>query len=147
MSDHGLAPAEGAVIEVVRARWDPGWYNLDQSLAVGQRDSFCFSRLTTPEPHGLLFHSSMLSGEEEWRDATVVSIRHPMLGDLTSVDTGTFGEYIFRLADGGSVSVEAEENPPHINRQSPDGVADEVRGWALEISLDNVSGPRSTRHA
>lgn len=141
------ASAEGAIIDVLRASWDPGWYNLDQSLAAGRRDAFLFSPATPPDPYDLRFHNSLAHGDEEWRDATVVAIRHPVLGEVTRVDTHAFGEYTFGLAGGGSVVVEAEENPPYVNRQTPAGIADGVREWALEVVLADVSAPRSTHRA
>jgi hypothetical protein len=135
----------------LRAWWDPGWYNLDQPLQVGRRDSFAFFRreLLTKPGYDLVF-ANTVGSDWEYRSATVESIHHLRFGALTGVDTTRFGQYTFRLHDGRWVTIEAEEGPGRVNAASPDfpvGVCDrawaESSGWALAVVLSDVR--RSSR--
>ncbi|MEU5725067.1 hypothetical protein ABZ783_25055 [Micromonospora sp. NPDC047738] len=147
------------------AWWDPGWYNLDQSLRVGRRDTFAFfwpgdmavddprigfdrhpHRLLLTKPGYDLVFANSVGRAWDYRSATVESIEHARFGPLDAVDTTSFGQYTFRLHDGRSVTIEAEETPGAVNAASPDFPVDVCdpawagnSGWALVVVLADVT--------
>ena len=105
--------------QVQIAAWVPGWYNLDQSIVVGETDDFVlFAELPDlPEiewlerrPDLVFFNTLMHPGEWVRRRLQVISIRHHQLGDLAAIRTDRFGVYEFTAA-GRTYEVEAEEGP------------------------------------
>jgi hypothetical protein len=89
----------------VRGWWDPGWYNPDQSLKVGQ----------------------------------------PVSDRGVEVDARPFGQYTFTFGDGRWVTIEAEEDPGHVNDASrgfPVGDCDPAwagrADWALTVVFSDV---------
>ena len=76
-------------------------------------------------------------GEQAWDfwAARITEIRHPLLGGIQSVDT--YGlDYLFCLADGTVLTVNAEENP---------GACEQLTAapghWGLQVTLTDLSGP------
>ena len=131
------------------ARWDPGWYNLDQSLKAGHRGLFAFFRPEGAKPGHDLTFANAVGTDWDYRTATVVSIEHARFGPVEEVDTTSFGQYTFRFTDGCWVTVEAEEAPGAINAASPGFPADacdragaETSGWALSVTLTDVATTR-----
>lgn len=128
----------------IRARWAPGWYNLDASLKVGRQSTFAFSRLA-PRGFDAGFLNGMLRPDSfYYASAVVEAIEHGRFGALTEVDTRPFGQYTFTRADGGWVTIEAEENLGHVNASSPGfpvtdcdpaWADDDNDGWALTVVL------------
>lgn len=131
----------------LRAWWDPGWYNLDQPLKVGRRDTFAFfrSQHVTKPGYDVVIANTMGS-DWDYRSATVEAIEHARFGPLDEVDTTQFGQYTFRFHDGRWVTIEAEEGPGCVNAASPDFPADvcdrawaDNSGWALTVVLSDVT--------
>ncbi|MBM2618412.1 hypothetical protein JIG36_22895 [Actinoplanes sp. LDG1-06] len=131
----------------VRARWSPGWYNLDQSLKVGDRGTFAFLRDLPPPGYDVMLANSVGTPTHHWNYwlATVESVHHSHFGALTEVDTRPFGQYTFTLTDGRWVTIEAEEGPGHVNAASPgfpradcDPAWADTDGWALDVILTDV---------
>ncbi|MGX7669595.1 hypothetical protein [Plantactinospora sp. DSM 117369] len=127
------------------ALWDPGWYNLDQSLKVGRQDRFAFCHGVVSPGYDLVFANG-LGTNWDYRSATVELIEHPEFGLLDEVDTTAFGQYTFRLQDGRWITIEAEEGPGAVNAASPDfpvDAADPNRGgssdWTLVVALSGVT--------
>ncbi|MCP3934211.1 MAG: hypothetical protein GY708_02435 [Actinomycetia bacterium] len=101
------------------AVWLPGWYNLDQSIVVGQSNDFVvYTELPdlthvawlrqTPD---IVFYNSLLQPDSWTRLALkVLSINHPEIGALSAVRTERFGVYEFEAANR-TYEVEAEEGP------------------------------------
>ena len=149
----------------LRAWWDPLWYNADESLKVGQRDTFAFfwsgdltiddvrvgfdphpERLFLTKPGFDLVFANRPGSAWDYRSATVESIEHAAFGRLDEVDTTTFGEYTFLLHDGRWVTIEAEQGPGGVNAASPDfpiAVCEPAwaqnSGWALVVMLADVT--------
>jgi hypothetical protein len=130
----------------MRGLWDPGWYNLDQPLKVGRRDTFAFLRRDRSARAGYdLVFANTVGGGWDYRDATVEAIEHARFGPLDEVETVRFAEYTFRFHDGRWVTVEAEESVGRVNAASEGFPADECdpawaynSGWALVVTLTGV---------
>ncbi len=127
------------------AWWDPGWYNLDQPVKAGQRSLFAFYRPERAKPgHDLVFANNV-GTDWIYRTATVVSIEHARFGPVDEVDTRPFGQYTFRFADGGWVTIETEEALGAVDAASPGFPVDDcdrawagTSGWALTVTLTDV---------
>jgi hypothetical protein len=149
----------------LRAWWDPRWYNLDQSLRVGRRDTFAFfwsgdltvddprvgfdphpERLFLTKPDYDLVFANTVGSAWDYRSATVESIEHAGFGPLDEVDTMSFGQYSFRFHNGRWVTIEAEQGLGEVNAASPDFPVDVCdpawagnSGWALVVMLADVT--------
>ena len=130
-----------------RARWEPGWFNLDWALRTGWRSVFGFHRpyLLTMPGYDLIFHNDM-GRDCNYRWATVESIEHADFGALTEVDTWKLGESTFRFADGRWATIEAEAGPGRVNAVSADFAealdrpgAGGYEGWALDVTLSDLA--------
>ncbi|HMP79801.1 MAG TPA: hypothetical protein PKD54_10145 [Pirellulaceae bacterium] len=121
-------------------RWTPRWYGLDPPLVcgepveligfpdeqgVGHDDptsaavlSFCH-RMDVPE-----------SAQRLW--ATILHIRHPVLGSVRTVNTIGL-DYVLVLESGQHISVNAEEEPGTTS-DWPEPIAD----WTLEVEVAGV---------
>jgi hypothetical protein len=131
----------------LRAWWDPGWYNLDQSLKVGQHDTFAFCWPSTIAKPGYdLVFANSTGIDWDYRSATVESVEHARFGSLDEVDTTRFGQYTFRFHDGRWVTIEAEQDLGLVNHASPDFPVEacdrawaDTSGWALAVVLSDVT--------
>lgn len=127
-----------------KALWVPGWYELDQSVAVGQNERLWFY-LDPPDSN-----SSALEGESydfvffnqlstvancQIRVASVLSIDHPTLGSIERIDTDGL-DYVFQLDGGERITVNAEEQPG----KAYEGYQ-EVVDWSVMVLLGDVSEP------
>ncbi len=139
---------------VTRAIWRPAWHRLDQSLKTGQAGRFWF--FVSPRPAegpvnlvgavdplaeagpALQFFNRTVSARHapEVRSGTVISIVHPQLGPLTSVDTSGL-DYRFVTAAGTELSVNAEEETGTVC-DAPDLM---VSDWSVEVLLHGLSDP------
>ena len=136
---------------LLHAVWDPGWYNLDHSLVVGEADEYWFH--TTPPDWGdrmpaaaqggepIFFNSILFPNRASSRTIRVEALHHPELGELTSIKTERFGVYEFTERSGRVLEVEAEQGP---------GVCydPEVRidDWSVRVVLSDAatSAPKPT---
>ena len=99
------------------ASWIPGWYELDQTLSLGERQKVWFFQtppdevaVDGPTPDFIFFNQLDSTTNCQVRFAKVVEMVHPTLGALTKIDTDGC-DYIFFPVDGEEVVVNAEENP------------------------------------
>jgi hypothetical protein len=127
------------------AWWNPGWYNTDQSLKVGQRETFWFYGSDLARPGYDLHFVNHGGFGWDYREATVESIEHARFGSVHEVDTRPFGQYTFRFTDGRWITIEAEEDPGTVNAASPGFPVDACdpewannSGWALVAVLSDV---------
>jgi len=96
---------------VERAAWDPGFYCLDQPIAVGVTDEFAFWRVVRDfhrdrGPEKLVFYNTVWhSTDVMLAHGTIKAILHPDLGQILEVDTS--GDYLIRLVDGTTLRVTA----------------------------------------
>ena len=127
-----------------RALWIPGWYELDQSIVVGQQQRFWFfgnspfeSNEEDADGIDLVFFNQMAStSNSQVRYARVLDIEHKELGPLQRVDTDGL-DYIFYPLDGEEVVVNAEEEPGKIY----DNDDLEIEDWSVVVTLADVSDP------
>lgn len=130
----------------VTALWMPGWYELDQSIAVDQIADFCFytdpvesliqrggaeSRL--PRADLVFFNSLMNSRNSRVCSARVVSIEHPVLGSLRSIEAQGL-DYVFLKVSGEAVVVNAEEDPGAVQSAGIPQIDD----WTTTVTLADV---------
>ncbi len=137
-----VRPAPNIIIGI----WVPGWHNFDQSIAVDMTHDFCVYS-STPDPSDsmwpehdvrsppwrdesvdFVFYNRVLKGQSyEMRRLRIVSIQHPGLGPLKSIQTGSFGVYEFET-EYRSFSVEAEGDPGLCQDSRV-----QTRSWAVRV--------------
>ncbi len=123
------------------AIWTPGWYELDQTLLVGQRQKFWFfatppSELVGDRDAELFFFNRTDTSENcVARFARIEQVSHSVLGPILRVDTEGL-DYIFFPVEGEEVVVNAEEEPGQVY----DG-GHEISDWSLQVTLSDVSEP------
>lgn len=124
------------------ALWTPGWYELDQTLVLGERQKFWFFQ-TPPEEClkitadlDLVFYNQLDSSKNcNVRYAKIVEMTHPQLGELLRVDTDGL-DYIFFPVGGEEIVVNAEEEPGTTYDEGP-----EVSDWSVLVKLTEISEP------
>lgn len=130
----------------MNAVWSPAWYELDQSLQLGERKKFWFfqhppesTRLPDEvEPVQLVFFNQLDSSENCCvRYARIVEMQHPQIGPLLKVDTDGL-DYIFYPALGEEIVVNAEEAPGTTYTGKS---GQEIRDWTVFVKLTEVSEP------
>lgn len=130
----------------ISAVWIPAWYELDQTLQVGERKKFWFFQ-HPPEPHQvtvaiqpaeLVFFNQLDSSQNCCvRYARIVEMIHPQIGPLLKIDTDGL-DYIFYPALGEEIVVNAEEAPGTTYGDSSGG---EITDWTVFVKLAEVSEP------
>ncbi len=126
-----------------KAIWTPGWYEMDQTVAVGMEQKFWFFKDKSragiiDEAIDLVFFNQLDSTCNcQVRFAHVVDIWHDILGPLARVDTDGL-DYLFVTTAGREIMVNAEEQPG----KSDDPVFD-IDDWSVWVTLNNVSEPIS----
>jgi hypothetical protein len=126
------------------AIWTPGWYELDQTLVLGQRQKFWFfdsmpdmdvEAELSDEVQLMFFNKSDTSENCVARFARIDEMQHALLGSILRVDTDGL-DYIFFPVEGEEVIVNAEEEP---------GLAYDfgqpVSDWSIHVTLSEVSEP------
>lgn len=128
-------------VESRTALWSPGWYELDQPLVAGECGRFWFF-LNPPtdypdvESYDFVFFNQLTSSSNcQVRKAKIVSILHPELGELRSIETNGL-DYVFKQSDGSEVIVNAEEDPGTIY-----DLPIKVENWAIQVRLSEISEP------
>ena len=129
------------------ATWIPGWYELDQTLCVGERQKLWFFH-TPPEdlvadsgasdaqtPDFVFFNQLDSTTNCQVRFAKVVEMIHPVLGPLSKIDTDGC-DYIFFPVDGEEVVVNAEEEPGNVYDDKIN-----IDQWNVFVKLEDVSEP------
>lgn len=129
---------------VQTALWTPGWYEMDQSLAVGERQKFWFFQ-TNPDTDycgdpdteiNLVFFNQLDSSANcQVRIAKILEIKHKQLGLLSRIDTDGL-DYIFAPIDGDEIIVNAEEDPGATYDSDL-----EIDDWSVIVMLSEVSEP------
>ncbi len=132
-------------IVIQNAIWTPGWYELDQTLVLGERQKYWFFQDPPEECKtivgdgakvDLVFFNQLDSPSNRLvRYAKVVEMRHPVLGELLRVDADGL-DYIFFPVDGDEVVVNAEEEPGVTYDTS-----NEISEWSVIVKLTEVSEP------
>lgn len=125
------------------AIWTPGWYELDQTLVLGQRQKFWFFDSVTDSMSGsdgdetglVFFNKSDTSENCVARFARIDEMHHAQLGAILRVDTDGL-DYIFFPVEGEEVIVNAEEEPG----QAYD-LGESISDWSIHVKLSDVSEP------
>lgn len=129
------------------AIWTPGWYELDQTLVLGQTQKFWFfetlpdSVSQTEQAGGdpgaslMFFNKSDTSENCVARFARIDEMHHPQLGSILRVDTDGL-DYIFFPVEGEEVIVNAEEEPGLAYDLDPP-----ISDWSIGVTLSDVSEP------
>jgi hypothetical protein len=126
------------IMTVERAIWFPYWYELDQSVAVGQEGDFDFFKVAPDyiEHEGLpAFYHGL--GERyktlfDRRRVKILRIKHPILGSIQAIDTRGF-DYTFTMSDGRLQKVEAEETPGLVyGRDEP------IADWRIYVDIERA---------
>ena len=129
------------------AIWTPGWYELDQTLTLGERQKFWFFH-DPPQamikdklrPEFVFFNQMSSFANCEVRYARIEEMSHPKLGRLQRIDTDGL-DYIFVPVIGPEVAVNAEEDPGYTYDSQLD-----IEDWTVFVSLSEVSEPVSEVH-
>jgi hypothetical protein len=113
-------------VREIETIWQPSWYECDQAIRVGQIAEFDFFK--TPPPyvmnegkrvfyHGRYIYQGSYVEDQRYLFETIrlriVSIRHPQLGSIESIDTEGL-DYTFLMMDARIIKVNAEEEPGRI---------------------------------
>ena len=124
------------------ALWVPGWYELDQTLVLSERQKLWFfqtppAELEThgPTPDFVFFNQLDSTTNCQVRFARVVKMVHPQMGALQRIDTDGC-DYLFFPVDGEEIVVNAEEEPGQI--YDSDLTVDQ---WVVQVTLEEVSEP------
>ena len=129
-----------------KALWSPGWYELDQTLVVGEQKRFLFFQSNPsqeeigplPDDVDLVFFNQLdSSANSEVRFMKILEILHPQLGLLSRIDTDGM-DYIFSPIDGNEIVVNAEEEPGTTYEEGLD-----VDDWSVVVTLMDVVPPIS----
>lgn len=125
------------------AIWTPGWYELDQTLVLGQRQKFWFFE-TPPDSMPaddssesvlVFFNKTDTSENCVARYARIDDIHHAQLGSILRVDTDGL-DYIFFPVDGEEIIVNAEEEPGLAY-----DLGQPISDWSVRVTLSEVSEP------
>lgn len=103
--------------------WKPFWYELDQSIVVGDIDFFY---LTKDKSH---FANGPISEVDYEIKAEILDIKHKMLGNIKGIITIGL-DYTVYLNNGEVVQVNAEESPGEISESNY--VVDE---WNFDVYI------------
>lgn len=124
------------------ALWVPGWYELDQTLVLGQRQKLWFFitpphdlSLDGPSPDYVFFNQLDSTTNCQIRFARVTEMVHPKIGPLQRIDTDGC-DYLFFPVDGQEIVVNAEEEPGQTYDDNLN-----VDQWIVNVTLAEVSEP------
>ncbi|VAW72226.1 hypothetical protein MNBD_GAMMA12-1658 [hydrothermal vent metagenome] len=102
------------------------WYELDQSVVVGQVGVFYFLENSEPPQ----FYCGLFSNaNSELRSCKIYSIHHPELGQIRELNTKGL-DYTITLVNGKSFEVNAEEEPGKVF-----GFPMQPKDWKFEIDV------------
>lgn len=107
-------------------KWKPAWYELDQSVVIGDIDLFYLSK-----DKRYFFNGFMGNNDCEIK-AEITGISHPELGAVKGIIAIGLC-YSLYLSDGNEILVEAEEDPGRIiGCKYP---IKEVKEWDFDVQI------------
>jgi len=106
--------------------WEAGWYELDQPVKVGETQKFLLWK-----GENKFYNTLLHDGDYEELKGTIISISHPILGDLNEIDTEGL-DYTFILSNGEKIIVNAEEEPGKTFDRKDMSVND----WKFTVIVD-----------
>lgn len=107
-------------------KWKPAWYELDQSIVVGDVDFFYLSKDMR------CFYNGFLGNDKRTIKAEILDISHPELGTVKGIIAIGFCYSIY-LSDGNEIIVEAEEYPGYI--EGSKYAIKEVTEWDFDVQI------------
>ena len=107
-------------------RWTPQWYELDQSIVVGDVDLFYLSK----DMH--YFANGFADANDCEVKAKILNINHLELGDIKGIITIGL-DYSIYLSDGNIIIVNAEESPGDIENSKYI-----VREWEFNVQINII---------
>ena len=117
-------------------KWKANWYELDQTIVVGDTDYFYIT-----EDNSLF--ASALDSKKSVRvvKAKIQKIMHPELGDIKGIITLGLSYKIY-LGDGNEITVDAEERPGTIEYSTASYT---VTQWIFDVQIDLVEELQKTK--
>lgn len=117
--------------ENIIAIWQAAWYELDQPIKLGLKDTFWLI-----EKMGVLkFHTGFAgdNGIEEI-EGEILKINHRTIGEVSEIDTEGL-TYRIKLISGQEIGVEAEETPGKVENDYP--LFDDDN-WKFEVTIKRL---------
>ena len=110
------------------AIWQAAWYELDQPVKLGLKDTFSLIEKagTLKFYTGFARDKSILEIEGE-----IIKIGHRTIGEIREIDTRGL-TYRIKLISGEEIVVEAEETPGKIENDYPSFDND---NWRFEVTI------------
>ena len=112
--------------KTVIVKWKPRWYELDQSIVVGDVDLFYLSK------DNLYFANGFAADNDCEVKAKILNINHLELGDIKGIITIGL-DYSIYLSDGNIIIVNAEESPGDIENSKH-----VVREWEFDVQINII---------
>ncbi|MDE5716288.1 MAG: hypothetical protein K2I53_01495 [Lachnospiraceae bacterium] len=107
-------------------KWKPAWYELDQSIVVGDIDLFYLSK------DKRCFYNGFMGNDDCEIKAEILGIRHTELGDVKGIIAIGLCYSIY-LNDGNEIIVNAEEYPGYV--ESCKFAVKEVKEWDFDVQI------------
>ena len=127
-----------------KALWTPGWYEMDQTIVVGEQKRYWFFH-TNPSQEEIgpleddvdlvFFNQLDSSANSQVRFMKILEILHPQLGLLSRIDTDGL-DYIFTPIEGDEMVVNAEEEPGTTYEDEI-----EIEDWSVVVRLMDIAPP------
>ena len=107
-------------------KWTAAWYELDQTIIVGDKDWFY---LPSDENNHFFFNELYQSNSFIRKKLEIERITHPVLGNVKGIVTIGL-DYTIYLTDGTMLEVNAEENPGQIYNSSL-----AIDDWTFDVEV------------
>lgn len=107
-------------------KWKPQWYELDQSIVVGDVDLFYLSK------NNLYFANGFAENNDCEVKAEILNINHLVLGNIKGIITIGL-DYSIYLNDGNTIIVNAEESPGDIENSKYI-----VKEWDFDVEINII---------
>ena len=117
------------------AIWIPAWYELDQSVVLGERDVFLFfaKRDSADTSETFFFWNALCDHSCFEAEATVSNIQHSVFGQLRAILAEGL-DYSLITGAGTCIRVEAEESPGYVYDRE-----ETLRDREFLVELENVT--------
>lgn len=108
-------------------KWNPFWYELDQSVIIGDIDYFYIQK------DWQAFANDSVSKEDHEVVAEIISISHRILGPIKGILAEGL-DYSFFLENGEIVEVNAEEEPGVVSNETMN-----IVDWSIDVELHVIN--------
>lgn len=111
----------------LKLNWEPYWYDLDQTVIVGDKDFFYINN------NGKGFANGFVSNDDKEVLGEVVKITHSELGELLGILSIGLS-YKFFFEDGTFIQVDSEQEPGYIEHRTTSKL--NVSNWFFKVELN-----------